>query len=119
VKLGRHWIPIPQWIWHRVVARHARTITAGLGFMSPDHHRVRNFAVRELPRVGEPLSAQAISESLGLSVDRVEAILDDLAQNMTFVCLDGERAITWAYPVTVEATPHHLAFETGERMTAA
>jgi len=101
------------------VARHARATTASLGFMSPDHHRVRNFAVKELPRVGEPLSPGLIAKQLDLPIDRVEAILDDLAQNMTFVCLDDEGAVTWAYPVTVEATPHRLTFENGERMTAA
>ena len=92
---------------------------ARLGFMSEEHHRVRNFAVRELPVVGEPLSTEFISERLGLPVDRVRAILDELEQRMTFLYTGGRGAVVWAYPVTVEATPHHVTFSTGEQVYSA
>ncbi len=118
-KLGRHWIPVPQWIWQRTVARHARSIAAGLDFMSVDHHRIRNFAVEELSRAGEPLPPELISDRLGVPLGRVVAVLDELERKLTFVFRNDEGAVTWAYPVTVDATPHHLSFETGERMTAA
>ena len=92
---------------------------AALGFMSPEHHRVRNLVVRELPGVGEPLSPAFIAEKLSLPVDRVEAILDELEKRMTFLFRNSDGAVVWAYPVTVEATPHHVTFSTGEQVYSA
>jgi hypothetical protein len=38
---------------------------------------------------------------------------------MTFVFRNGQGAVVWAYPVTVERTPHHLVFGSGEQVYAA
>jgi hypothetical protein len=40
-------------------------------------------------------------------------------KHMTFVCRNAQGAVVWAYPVTVERTPHHVTFSTGERLYAA
>jgi hypothetical protein len=90
-----------------------------LGFMSEEHHLVREFVVRELPRVGEPLSPEFIAEKVMLPVARVESILEDLDKHMTFVCRNEGEAVVWAYPVTAAATPHHVTFSTGEQVHAA
>jgi len=87
--------------------------------MSEEHHLVRDFAVRELPRIGEPLTPEVIAGRLGLAVARVESLLDDLEKNMTFVCRDPQGAVAWAYPVTVDTTPHHVTFSTGEQLYSA
>jgi hypothetical protein len=87
--------------------------------MSEDHHRVRDFAVRELPRVGQPLSPAYIAQELDLPLARAIAILDELEKNMTFLFrCDGE-SVTWAYPVTVDRTPHRVRFSSGEQVYAA
>ena len=112
-------IPIPRTLWRRQVSGRAQRMEAGLGFMSPEHHRVRNLVVRELPGVGEPLSPAFIAEKLSLPVDRVEAILDELEKRMTFLFRNSDGAVVWAYPVTVEATPHHVTFSTGEQVYSA
>jgi hypothetical protein len=117
--LGRHMIPLPGVLWQRQVRGSARRTEAKLGFMSEEHHLVRDFAVRELPRVGEPLSPEFIAEELSLPVARVEGILDDLAKHMTFVCRNEEGAVAWAYPLTVETTPHRVGLSTGEEGYAA
>ena len=75
--------------------------------------------VRELPRVGKPMAPESVASELDLSPDRVNAILDDLEKHMTFLFRNEEGAVVWAYPVTVEKTPHHLAFNTGEQLYAA
>jgi hypothetical protein len=54
-------VGLPKPLWQREVARQARGGVESLGFMSEDHHRVRDFAVRELPRVGQPLSPAYIA----------------------------------------------------------
>jgi hypothetical protein len=38
---------------------------------------------------------------------------------MTFLFRNDGGSVTWAYPVTVEQTPHHMSFSTGERAYAA
>ena len=90
-----------------------------LGFMSEEHHRVRYFVVRELQSTGKPLGQEFISQSLKLPVERVNTILDELESNLLFLVRNGQGAVTWAYPVTVDKTPHVLTFSTGERLYGA
>ena len=90
-----------------------------LDFMSVDHHRVRNFCVTELPRAGKPLTPEYIAQALGLPVERVVPMLDELERHMTFLFRNAEGAVTWAYPVTVDVTPHRVTFSTGEQVYAA
>jgi hypothetical protein len=112
--IGRWMIPIPGPLWRRLVAANARKVEASLGFMSNDHHRVRDFVVMELPRAGRPLGPEAIAEALELPVPRVQAILDELERRLTFLFRNEDGEVTWAYPVTVDETPHRAHFGTGE-----
>ncbi len=92
---------------------------AAMGFMTTDHRRVHHLVVAELPRTGKPLSPGLISQKLSLPPDRVVRLLEDLEKHMTFLFRNKEGAVTWAYPVTVDKTPHHLTFSTGEQVYAA
>jgi len=112
--LGRHLIPIPRMIWQRIAEAGGRKARASLRFMSEDHHRVRDFSVLELPRSGSPLSPASIAAQLDLDVPRVTSILDDLEKHLTFLFRNDRGEVTWAYPVTVDETPHHASFSTGE-----
>lgn len=64
--LGHHVLPVPRPVWQRQIARSGEASRAALGFMSEDHHRVRNFAVVELPRAGAPLPPELFAERLSL-----------------------------------------------------
>jgi hypothetical protein len=112
--MGRHMLPVPRLIWQRQL--HS---AAHLDFMSQDHHRVRNLVVCELPRAGKPLAPEFIAQALGLPADQVVSILDDLERHMTFLFRNEQGAVVWAYPVTVEPTPHRVTFSTGEHVYAA
>ncbi len=92
---------------------------ASMGFMTADHRRVHLFSVAELPRVGKPLPLEFIAEKTNLPLDRVVPILADLEEHMTFLVRNKNGEVTWAYPVTVDKTPHHLTFSTGEQIYAA
>ncbi len=105
--------------WKQSLLNEAHHINANLKFMSPKHHNVRNFVVRELPSIGIPITPVKISVELQLSVDRVSTILDDLEKNLTFLFRNEASEVVWAYPVTVEKTPHYLTFSTGENIYAA
>ncbi len=117
--LGHHMLPIPRSVWQRQVASSKQGNRAALGFMTDEHHRVRDFAVVELPRAGAPLPPELFAERLGLPLARVKTILDELEQHMTFLFRNAAGAVTWAYPVTVDQTPHRITFSSGERVYAA
>jgi hypothetical protein len=112
--LWRCVLPVPSKIWRGIVKS-----DANLGFMGADHHLVRNLVVRELPREGKPLTPEWISGELDLQLPRVNAILEELEQNMTFLFRNQEGAVSWAYPVTSDRTPHYITFSTGEQIYAA
>jgi hypothetical protein len=116
---GQKFTEIPGEIWEQHVAQTLQDISKMLGFMTNAHHLIRYFAVRELPRIGKPIPSELISEELNLSLSKTTEILDDLEKNLFFLVRNEKGEITWAYPVTVENTPHRLAFSTGERLNAA
>jgi hypothetical protein len=117
--IWRLMVGLPQPLWQREVARQAKDAVQSLGFMSTDHHRVRDFAVRELPRTGKPLSPAYIARELDLPLSDTIAILDELEKNMTFLYRGDGESVTWAYPVTVDPTPHLVDFSSGEQVYAA
>ena len=112
-------LPVPRVLWQKQVCRNARHLDAGLGFMSAEHHLVRNFVVKELPHMAKPMSPESIAHGIGLPVAQVQTILDELQKHMTFLFRNELGAVTWAYPVTVEKTPHHVALSTGDQIHAA
>jgi hypothetical protein len=112
--LWRCVLPVPSKIWRAILKS-----DADLGFMGEDHHRVRNLVVRELPREGKPLTPAWISQELRLPLPKVISLLDELESNMTFLFRNPEGAVTWAYPVTTDRTPHQVTFSTGEQIYAA
>lgn len=110
---------IPRPIWQQEVARSALASKKSLAFMTPDHHKIRDFVVQELPRIGKPIQPEAIAQSLKMQPERVVSILDELERNMTFLYRNEQGAVSWAYPVTVDPTPHRITFSTGEQIYAA
>jgi len=115
----RHTVGVPHFIWGRQVEGGARHNSERLAFMSPEHHAVRNFAVTELPRAGQPLPPEYIAQRLDLPLERVLFILADLEKHLTFLFRNEQGAVAWAYPVTAEPTPHRVTFSSGEKLYAA
>jgi hypothetical protein len=90
-----------------------------LAFMTRDHHQVRNFVVREMPRQSGPVSPQQIALATGLDLAKVSVILSDLERHLFFLVRDSDGNVSWAFPVTTSPTPHKLTFSTGERISGA
>jgi hypothetical protein len=89
-------------------------------FMTKEHHAVRNFVVRELPRNhGRPLTPSQIVTALGLNKTLVVSLLEDLEKHLFFLVRDARGNVSWAFPVTSQRTPHRLHFSTGERIFGA
>lgn len=119
IGLWRFILNVPPSLWEKRTLKAKEKLATEFGFMSGEHRSVHHFVVRELPYVGKPLHPENISDRLGLPIDRVNAILDDLQEHMTFLFRNDQGEVVWAYPVTVDKTPHHVTFNTGEQLYAA
>ena len=119
--LWKYMLSVPPFLMDmkKQVVREKMRFEAAMGFMTEDHRRVHHFAVRELPNAGKPLSPDFIAGKLDLPRDRVGSALNDLEKHMTFLFRNREGEVTWAYPVTIDKTPHHLTFSSGEQVYAA
>ncbi len=115
----RYIINVPPFLWEKQIHKARKRIETELEFMSDEHRRIHHFVVRELPVYGKPLPPQVIAKKMGLPRYRISNILDDLEKHLTFLFRNSCGDVIWAYPVTVENTPHHLTFSTGETLYAA
>ncbi len=116
---GRQITEIPREQWEENLSHFPQQNQTRLGFMSEKHHLVRNFVVSELAQRGQPIQPDSISQCLGLPLAQVNTLLDELEKNLFFLVRNNQGAVSWAYPVTVEKTPHDLVFSTGERLYGA
>ncbi|MBZ5534739.1 MAG: hypothetical protein LAO31_02195 [Acidobacteriia bacterium] len=94
-------------------------MAARLAFMSEAHHRVRSWVVQQLPYQNAPIPVELIARALSLSEAEVMTLLDDLERHLFFLVRDAQGSVSWAFPVTLTATPHALRFSTGEQCFAA
>jgi len=90
-----------------------------LAFMSSDHHTVRDFVVRELPRQSRPLSPRQIASVTAIDLSCVSTILAELEKNLFFLVRNPKGNVSWAFPVTTDQTAHRLSFSTGDRIYGA
>ncbi len=115
----RYVLRLPPGIGRKRVGRLAERARAEVGALSAQHRAVHHFVVRELSRFGGPLPPQAIAEGVDLPPATVIETLDDLEARKGFLFRNQDGAVVWAYPVTAAATPHRIAFRSGETLYAA
>ncbi len=114
-----HMVPIPWGLFRRIVPHETTKSRRFLGHLDDDQRRVHHFVVRELPRLGKPMSPDFVASKLGMEANNVAAIMDELEQRKLFLYRPGGRDVEWAYPVTVVQTPHRVTFSSGESIWAA
>ncbi len=110
LRLGRHLVGLPRFVVRRAIAAEAKRMAKTIGFMTSDHHAVRNFAVTELAATGKPVAVEQFARALGITEQRVTAILDELEPRMVFVWRPDRQHVAWAYPVTSDVTPHRIEY---------
>lgn len=110
---------MPRTEWEAELRGAPESIGKRLEFMTADHHRVRRFAVAELPRRGKAITVDDIATALSLPRVRVAEIIEELERALFFVVRTQGAAVSWAFPVTVDPTPHPLIFSSGEHCYAA
>ncbi len=116
---GHAIVPVAREEWEAGLRGAPAAMKTRLAFMTPDHHRVRRFVVDAIPRRGRAIPIDEIAKSLSLPRERVEAIIGELQRALFFVVRNDRNAVSWAFPVTADETPHALAFSSGERCWAA
>jgi hypothetical protein len=116
---GKQILEIPEAEWKQHLEHTPEHNREMLRFMTEQHQRIRYFAVSELMKTGKPLTPEFISEGLKLSLGQVKTILEELEKKLFFLARNEQGEVAWAYPVTVEPTPHRLFFSSGERLYGA
>jgi hypothetical protein len=119
VGAGREINRVPDDAFMKSIKGLPTRMVSRLAFMTRDHHVVRDFVVREMPRQPKPLSPPQIALVTGLDLRKVSVILSDLERNLFFLVRDSDGNVNWAFPVTTSPTPHKLTFSTGERISGA
>ena len=111
---------VPDDSFKAALAKIPESFAARLAFMTPEHHSVRNFAVREIPYdSGRPIKVNRLAATLGLPLSKAQSIVEDLERHLFFLVRNEAGDISWAFPVTTDPTPHRLQFSTGERAHGA
>ena len=105
--------------WKAELSKVPERMKTRLSFMTRQHHQVRYFVVRNLPRIAQPISPERIADKLKIPLARVSTILVELEQNLFFLVRDSRGHVSWAFPVTSDQTRHPLKFSTGEQTYAA
>ena len=116
---GHQILEMPEDAWKKELAHIPEHNQDRFAFMTEAHQRVRYFAVKELADRQKPLEPGYIAEKLDLPLESVQVILDELEKKLFFLVRNEQNAVAWAYPVTVEPTPHRLKFRSGEQLYGA
>ena len=116
---GQSILEAPEADWKMHLAQIPPGWQARLSFMTDTYRRLRYFVVKELADRQKPLEPEYIAEKLDLPLATVQQILEDLEKRLFFLVRNDQNAVAWAYPVTVEPTPHRLKFRSGEQLYGA
>lgn len=119
VGVGPVLLPIPAWIWPRIVRRAARKLAAVAARVPDRQKRERDFAVSEIVRTGRPVEPEAMAAALDLPVGVVRTDLEELERRMIFLHRNPEGAVEWAFPVSAARTPHRVRWKDGAEVQAA
>ncbi len=112
-------LPIPSFLIKKMMSAGVKGARRKVQQFSDIKQKIHHFAVRELPKLGEPISLKYIARELDLPIETVDTVVDELEREKTFLFRYNSSHINWAYPVTTDKTPHHITFSTGERIHAA
>ena len=121
ILLGRdqNILDVPDETWKQHLAQIPQHSQSRLSFMTDTHHRIRYFVVKELAGRQKPIEPGLIPEELDIPLELVKSILEELESRLFFLVRNEGGAVAWAYPVTVESTPHRIYLSSGERLYAA
>jgi len=112
-------LEFPRAAWEQHLTQIPQHSQSRLKFMTDTHHQIRYFVVKEMAYSQKPIEPELISEKLNLPLEQVKVILRELQEKLFFLVRNEQEAVIWAYPITIEPTPHKLSFASGERLYGA
>lgn len=112
-------LEVPESTWKQHLTQIPQHSQSRLSFMTETHHQIRYFVVKELVKRQKPIEPEFISTELNIPFELVISILEELERNLFFLVRNERGAVAWAYPVTVETTPHKMYFSSGECLYGA
>jgi hypothetical protein len=110
---------IPLATWKQDLTHVPQHVQSRLSFMTNAHHQIRYFVVKEMANTQKPIEPDYISEKLNMPLELVKPILEELERKLFFLVRNDQGAVSWAFPVTIETTPHKMNFSSGECLYAA
>ncbi len=116
---GQKMVEFPQATWKQHLAQTPQHSQSRLSFMTDVHHRIRYFVVKEMAYLQKPVEPGFISEKLNIPLELVRTALEELERKLFFLVRNDQGAVAWAYPVTVQTTPHKIQLNSGERLYGA
>jgi hydroxymethylpyrimidine pyrophosphatase-like HAD family hydrolase len=121
ILLGRNQkiLEVLQATWKQHLTQIPQHSQSRLNFMTDTHHQIRYFVVKELVNRQKPIEPEFISEKLNIPLELVKSTLEELERKLFFLVQNEHGAVAWAYPATVEVTPHKMDFSSGERLYGA
>lgn len=117
--IWRYMIKVPPVLWESGIKKGRKRILDAFADLDPDTRRVHHYVVANMPATGGPVGPEKAARDLGLPLERVNSIMAGLEKRMTFLWRNEMGEAIWAYPVTVEKTPHAITFDTGEKCHGA
>jgi hypothetical protein len=117
--IGSFMIPIPGKVAAMGLEKGLEGIKARAALLSTEEQQIHHFIVRKMAVVTEPITAQLVSEELGMDLEMVVNTIDKLEDMKTFVYRSDGPGIDWAYPLSLDNTGHRMTASTGERFFAA
>jgi hypothetical protein len=117
--IGKFMVPIPLVISNKGLEKGVSGVRAKAGLLSEEERRIHHFIVKKMAVAKEPITAELISEELGISLEKVGEIIDKLEDLKTFLYRSDGSGINWAYPHSLENTGHRMTVSTGEEFSAA
>ncbi len=117
--LWRYVINLPQVLIDSQMKKTAKRFEKRYGKMPDEVRKIHHFVVKNLATTGNPLGSRFMSEELDMAEGQVVKALDFLEKKLTYLYRNHACEVTWAYPVTVDKTPHKIEFSTGETLYAA
>jgi hypothetical protein len=117
--VGKFMLPIPLVISNKGLQKGVSGAKAKAGLLSEEEQKVHHFVVKKMADVQEPITAEFISEELGISLKTVVKIIEKLEVLKTFLYRSDGTGINWAYPLSLDNTGHRMTVSNGEQFSAA
>jgi hypothetical protein len=112
-------LPIPAKLSGMGANRGVNETRKNAALLSVEERKVHHFIVRKMAVIKEPITADLISNDLGMCNNRVHEIINKLESLKTFIYRSDGKGINWAYPLSLENTGFKMTASSGEQFSAA